>query len=77
MIALDLVQAEKGKIDKTMVDRATSLLQKGKTLPEAGKFRAIAQVGLRRLQYRQPIREVSRRLQEELEKASGRGASEG
>ena len=51
MIALDLVQAEKGKIDKTMVDRATSLLQKGKTLPEAGKFRAIAQVGLRRLQY--------------------------
>src|SRR5213592_597008 len=51
MIALDLVQADKGKIDKAMVDRATTLLQKGRSLPEAGKFRAIAQVGLRRLQY--------------------------
>jgi TolA-binding protein len=51
MIALDLVQADKGKIDKAMVDRATALLQRGRTLPEAGKFRAIAQVGLRRLQY--------------------------
>jgi TolA-binding protein len=51
MIALDLVQADKGKIDKGMADRATGLLQKGRTLPEAGKFRAIAQVGLRRLQY--------------------------
>src|SRR5204863_2332454 len=51
MIALDLVQADKGKIDKTMVDRATSLLQKGRSLPEGGRFRAIAQVGLRRLQY--------------------------
>ena len=51
MIALDLIQAERGKIDKTLVDRATALLQKGRTLPEAGKFRAIAQVGLRRLQY--------------------------
>src|SRR5881398_1109775 len=51
MIALELVQADKGKIDKSMVDRATALLQKGRTMPEAGKFRAIAQVGLRRLQY--------------------------
>src|SRR5438093_8270971 len=51
MIALELIQAEKGKIDKTLVDRATALLQKGLTLPEAGKFRAIAQVGLRRVQY--------------------------
>src|SRR6266705_105452 len=51
IIALDLVQADKGKIDKAMVDRATGLLQKGRSLPEAGKFRAIAQVGLRRLQY--------------------------
>src|SRR5213593_595394 len=51
MIALDLVQADKGKMDKAMVDRATNLLQKGRSLPEAGKFRAIAQVGLRRLQY--------------------------
>jgi TolA-binding protein len=51
MIALELIQADKGKIDKAMTDRATALLQKGRTLPEAGKFRAIAQVGLRRLQY--------------------------
>jgi TolA-binding protein len=51
ILALELVQADKGKIDKMMVDRATALLQKGRTLPEAGKFRAIAQVGLRRLQY--------------------------
>src|SRR5438552_4920080 len=51
MIALDLVQADRGKIDTAMVDRAANLLQKGRSLPEAGKFRAIAQVGLRRLQY--------------------------
>ena len=51
MIALELVQADKGKIDKAMADRATALLQKGRTLPEAGKFRPIAQVALRRLQY--------------------------
>jgi TolA-binding protein len=51
MIALELVQADKGKIDKAMADRAAALLQKGRTLPEAGKFRAIAQVGLRKLQY--------------------------
>jgi TolA-binding protein len=51
MIALELIQSDKGKLDKSMVDRATALLQKGRTLPEAGKFRPIAQVGLRRLQY--------------------------
>jgi TolA-binding protein len=51
MIALELMQADKGKIDKAMVDKATNLLQKGRSLPEGGKFRAIAQVGLRRLQY--------------------------
>jgi TolA-binding protein len=51
MIALELVQADKGKIDRAMADRAAALLQKGRSLPEAGKFRAIAQVGLHRLQY--------------------------
>ena len=51
VIGLDLVQADKGKIDKAMADRAEALLRKGRALPEAGKFRAIAQVGLRRLQY--------------------------
>src|SRR5437763_786096 len=50
IIALELVQADKGKIDKTIADRAAALLQKGRSLPEAGKFRAIAQVGLRKLQ---------------------------
>jgi TolA-binding protein len=51
IIALDLVQADKGKIDKAMADRAEALLRKGRGIPEAGKFRPIAQVGLRRLQY--------------------------
>src|SRR5215468_3580616 len=51
MIALDIVQADKGKTDKAMAERAEALLRKGRSLPEAGKFRAIAQVGLRRLQY--------------------------
>src|SRR5216110_3827200 len=37
MIALDLVQADKGKMDKAMVDRATTLLQRGRNLSEAGK----------------------------------------
>jgi TolA-binding protein len=51
MIALDLIQNDKGKIDKSMVDKATTLLQKGRASSGADKFRAIAQVGLRRLQY--------------------------
>ncbi|HEX3419635.1 MAG TPA: tetratricopeptide repeat protein, partial [Candidatus Udaeobacter sp.] len=42
---------EKGKLDKAMVDRAAALFQKGRTLPEGGKFRALAQVGFHRLQY--------------------------
>src|SRR5436190_19981004 len=51
LIALELVQADKGKPDDVMAQRAAALFQKGRTLPDAGKFRAIAQVGLRRLQY--------------------------
>jgi TolA-binding protein len=51
MVAIDLQQTEKGKIDKAMAEKALSLLQKGRSLPEAGKWRAIAQVGLLRLQY--------------------------
>jgi TolA-binding protein len=51
MIALDLIQNDKGKIDKSMVDKATALLQKGRASSGSDKFRAIAQVGLRRLQY--------------------------
>jgi TolA-binding protein len=51
MMALDLLQTGNGKSDKAMAERAAALLQKARTLPEAGKFRAIAQVGLRKLQY--------------------------
>jgi TolA-binding protein len=51
LIAIDLVQTEKGKPDKSMIDKATSLLQKARATPEAGRFRAIAQVALLRLQY--------------------------
>jgi TolA-binding protein len=51
MAAVDLIQPEKGKIDKGMADKAMALLQKGRTLPEAGRWRAIAQVGLLRLLY--------------------------
>ncbi|HVF70126.1 MAG TPA: tetratricopeptide repeat protein, partial [Chthoniobacterales bacterium] len=51
MVAIDLQQMEKGKTDKAMMEKALSLLQKGRTLPEAGKWRAIAAVGLLRLQY--------------------------
>ena len=51
LIAIDLLQADKGKIDKAMAEKATSLFQKARTNPEAGKFRAVAQVGLLRLQY--------------------------
>src|SRR6266705_4606055 len=51
LIALELVQADKGKAGKAMNDRAAALFQKGRSLPDAGKFRAIAQVGFRRLQY--------------------------
>ena len=51
LIALELVQADKDKIDNAMAQRAAALFQKGRTSPDAGKFRAIAQVGFRRLQY--------------------------
>src|SRR5438477_10393737 len=51
MVAVDLQQTEKGKTDKTMADKALNLLQKGRSLPEAGRWRDVAQVGLLRLQY--------------------------
>src|SRR5437667_3494460 len=51
LIALELVQADKGKVDKSTADRAAVLFQKGRSLPDGGKCRAIAQVGFRRLQY--------------------------
>src|SRR5229473_8222290 len=51
LIAIDLQQPEKGKIDKAMSEKAMALLQKGRSLPEAGRWRALAQVGILRLQY--------------------------
>ena len=51
VVGVDLVQADRGKIDKGIAEKAAGLLQKGRTMPEAGKFRAIAQVALFRLQY--------------------------
>jgi TolA-binding protein len=51
MVAVDLQQMEKGKTDKAMLEKAMSLLQKGRSIAEAGKWKAIAEVGLVRLQY--------------------------
>ncbi len=51
LIALELQQAENGKIDNAMGERAASLLQKGRSLPEAGRWRPIAQAALLRLEY--------------------------
>ncbi len=50
IIALDLIQPEKGKIDKGMVEKATTLLQKGRSSAE-GKFKGIAEVAIFRLYY--------------------------
>ncbi|MEO7168138.1 MAG: tetratricopeptide repeat protein [Chthoniobacterales bacterium] len=49
LVALDLAQA--GKADKAMTAKATALLQKGRNLPEAGRWSGIAAVGLLRLEY--------------------------
>ncbi|MEP6698507.1 MAG: tetratricopeptide repeat protein [Verrucomicrobiota bacterium] len=51
MVAVDLQQGEKGKADKVMAEKAASLLQKGRGLPDAGRWRGIAEVGLLRLKY--------------------------
>ena len=51
LIALDLLQSDKGKIDKAMSDKAMTLLQKGRSLPEAGRWRSLAQLGILRLQF--------------------------
>ena len=51
LIALDLIQSGNGKIDKGMVDKATALLQKGRSLPEAGKWRGLAQLGIFKVEF--------------------------
>lgn len=49
MVAIDLQQGDKGKSDKAMTDKAMALLQKGRGLSEAGRWRGVAEVGLMRL----------------------------
>ncbi len=51
LVAADLAQSEKGKPDKAMLERAIALLQKGRSLPEAGKWRGLAATGLLRTFY--------------------------
>jgi TolA-binding protein len=51
LVALDLAVGEKGKPDKAMTTKATTLLQKGRNLPEAGRWAGVAAVGLLRLEY--------------------------
>jgi TolA-binding protein len=51
LLALDLIQSDKGKIDKGMADKAMSLLQRGRTLNESGRWRSLAQLGIVRLQF--------------------------
>ncbi len=51
LVALDLAQSEKGKPDKAMTAKATALLQKGRNLPESGRWSGVAAVGLLRLEY--------------------------
>jgi TolA-binding protein len=48
LIALELVQSDK---DKGMADKAMALLQKGRGLPEAGKWRGLAQIGILKVEY--------------------------
>ena len=48
LLALELIQSDK---DKAMADKAMMLLQKGRGLPEAGKWRGLAQVGVLKLDY--------------------------
>src|SRR5438477_700501 len=51
LIALDLLQSDKGKIDKGMADKAMALFQKGRSLPEAGRWHPLAQLGVVKVQY--------------------------
>ena len=48
LIALELVQSDK---DKAMSDKAMALLQKGRALPDAGKWRGLAQIGILRVEF--------------------------
>ncbi|MDQ6622449.1 MAG: tetratricopeptide repeat protein, partial [Verrucomicrobiota bacterium] len=70
LVAADLQQGEKGKPDKAMLEKAITLLQKGRSLGEAGKWRGIAESGLLRLLYSsgqyQPLLAEYKRAQADL-----------
>ena len=51
LVALDLAQSDRDKPDQVMTAKATALLQKGRTLPEAGRWSGVAAVGLLRVEY--------------------------
>src|SRR6478752_6325028 len=51
LIALDLAVADRAKIDSAMAEKARSLLQKGRTASDSGKWKGVAQAGLLRLEY--------------------------
>src|SRR5207253_94629 len=51
LIALDLLQSDRGKIDKGMADKAMALFQKGRSLPEAGRWHPLAQLGVVKVQF--------------------------
>lgn len=70
LLAVDLEQSDKGKIDKGMAEKAMALLQKGKSLPEAGHWRVLAQLGILRSefqtgQYQQVVSDY-KKLQQQL-----------
>jgi TolA-binding protein len=51
LIASDLATADRGKVYKELVEKARTLFDRGRTSPEAGKWKGIAQAGLLRLEY--------------------------
>src|SRR5436305_9914138 len=51
LIALDLLESDTGKLDKGMSDKAMTLLQKGRSLSEGGKWRGLAQLGVLKVEY--------------------------
>ncbi len=51
LIASDLATADRGKVYKELLDKARAFFERGRTMPEAGKWKGIAQAGLLRLEY--------------------------
>ncbi len=51
LLASDLATADRGKVYKDLVEKARTFFERGRTSPEAGKWKGIAQAGLLRLEY--------------------------